>query len=230
MFMMKDAHPQLFFTLDDFTHKELFTNSQYVWDALKQLTSYLDTKSLGEKNSMVPEGVCLVKSHLITIGKDCVIEPGAYIEGPCIIGDGTIIRHGSYIRGYVVTGNSCVIGHATEVKHSIFLNRAKAAHFNYVGDSILGNDTNLGAGVICANLRIDKKNIHVMVDGKRLDTQMQKLGLILADGAQMGCNSVSNPGTLMGRGSMCFPCVNVSGAVPDKSIVKGSKFSIEASE
>lgn len=225
---MNPLDPRALFFLDDFEHQSLFAGCTFAWDALKGLSTYLERYPLGKKQSVIPDGVHLVNPHLITIGKDCVIEPGAYIEGPCIIGEGSTIRHGSYIRGFLITGSKCVVGHATEIKHSILLNNAKAAHFNYVGDSILGGDTNLGAGTICANLRFDAANIHVKVDGDLLDTGMHKLGLILGDGAQMGCNSVASPGTIMGRGARCCPCVNVGGVIPAGYIVKGQKFTVEA--
>jgi NDP-sugar pyrophosphorylase family protein len=225
---MSLTSPTSFFSLESFAHKNLFIDSEPAWDALKKLSSYLSNLSLGKIESEIQDGVTLVQKDRISIGRDCVIEPGAYIQGPCIIGDGTIIRHGAYIRGDVITGKNCVIGHSSEVKHSILLNNAAAAHFNYVGDSILGNHTNLGAGVICANLRLDKKPIHIIIAGKVFMTDMTKLGLILGDHSQLGCNSVSNPGTVFGKDSFCLPCVNVSGYVPDRFIVKGQQFSLEA--
>jgi NDP-sugar pyrophosphorylase family protein len=228
IFSMSPVSPSSLFSLESFLHRELFSHSSYVWDALNAIASYLEKSDLGKKESNVPNGVHLVNAHTIFIGKGCMIEPGSYIEGPCIIGDRTTVRQGSYIRGHVITGTDCVIGHATEVKHSIFLDGAKAAHFNYVGDSILGNNTNLGAGCVCANLRLDRQNITLSVEGSYFDTKRHKLGLILGDNAQMGCNSVANPGTILGRGALCYPCVNVSGFIPEGYVVKGQKNIIEA--
>jgi len=225
---MSLTSPTSFFSLESFYHKDLFLGNEHVWDALKNLSSYLSTLSLGKIEREIPDGVTLVQKDRISIGKDCIIEPGAYIQGPCVIGDGTSVRHGAYIRGDVIIGKNCVIGHASEIKHSILLDRASAAHFNYVGESILGNQTNLGAGVVCANLRLDKKPIHIIISGKVFMTNMTKLGLILGDHSQMGCNSVSNPGTVFGRDSFCLPCVNVGGYVPHSFIVKGQQFSLEA--
>jgi UDP-N-acetylglucosamine diphosphorylase / glucose-1-phosphate thymidylyltransferase / UDP-N-acetylgalactosamine diphosphorylase / glucosamine-1-phosphate N-acetyltransferase / galactosamine-1-phosphate N-acetyltransferase len=120
----------------------------------------------------------------------------------------------------VLIGDSCVVGHDTEVKHSIFFNGASAAHFNYVGDSILGNGSNLGAGVKCANLRLDHQPVCVMVLGEKVDTGLLKLGAIIGDGAKVGCNCVLNPGTILGKNSFCFPCLNVHGFIPEGGKVK----------
>jgi NDP-sugar pyrophosphorylase family protein len=150
---------------------------------------------------------------MIFLGKGVKVEKGAYIQGPCWIGDGTVIRSGAYVREYVLTGENCVIGHGTEVKHSIFLDRACAAHFNYVGDSILGNDVNLGAGAKCANLRFDHQMIRIRFEKNKIDTGLKKMGAILGDHAQLGCNAVSNPGTLFLPKTTCAPCMNVGGVL-----------------
>ncbi len=141
----------------------------------------------------------------IAIGKGVLIESGAMIKSPAIIGDNCEIRQGAYLRGYCLTGKGCVIGHTTEVKHSIFLNNAKAGHFAYLGDSILGANANLGAGTKFANLRFLPGNITILLDGEKVDTGLRKLGAILADDCQTGCNSVTNPGTIMGKAAMLLP-------------------------
>jgi NDP-sugar pyrophosphorylase family protein len=223
---MSPTSPNAFFLLEEFEHKQLFTGSEHVWDALKNLPSYLDKQKLGTIEVELPKGVHLEDAHLISIRKGCVIEPGSFIQGPCILGEGTVVRNGAYIRGHVITGKNAVIGHSTEVKNSIFLNHAAAPHFNYVGDSILGNHTNLGAGVVCSNLRLDKKMISIIIAGQVFPTELQKLGLIIGDGSQMGCNAVANPGTILGKDVFCYPCVNVGGWIPGKTIVKGQHFSV----
>ena len=225
---MSLTHPNAFFSLEDFEHENLFRDCEHVWDAIKNISSYLNSQPLGKIEVQIPAGVHLQDAHLISIAKGCVIEPGAFIQGPCLIGEGSTVRHGAYIRGHVIVGKNCVIGHGTEIKHSILLNDAAAPHFNYVGNSILGNHTNLGAGVICANLRLDKKPITVKMGKEFFLTGMQKLGLILGDHGQMGCNSVANPGTVMGKEATCAPCVNVGGWVPEGSMVKGQKIIVEA--
>jgi UDP-N-acetylglucosamine diphosphorylase / glucose-1-phosphate thymidylyltransferase / UDP-N-acetylgalactosamine diphosphorylase / glucosamine-1-phosphate N-acetyltransferase / galactosamine-1-phosphate N-acetyltransferase len=212
--------PSQFFTLEEYSHLCLFEGCQYPWQALENLKNYLTSLRLGSIEVDIPSTAHLIRPELISIGMGTVVEPGAYIEGPCVIGKNCTIRHGAYIRGDVVTGDSCVIGHDTEVKHSIFFNATSAAHFNYVGDSILGNRVNLGAGVKCANLRLDHQPIHVLINNERINTGLHKLGAIVGDGAQVGCNCVINPGTILGRHSFCFPCLNVYGFILENGKVK----------
>jgi NDP-sugar pyrophosphorylase family protein len=209
-----------FFSLNDYAHASLFEEDGYPWDGLLHLSNYLDTQKLGEIEVEIPNSVHLVNPELITIRKGSIVEPGAYIEGPCIIGPDCTIRFGAYIRGYVVTGKKCVIGHDTEIKNSILLNNVCAAHFNYVGDCILGNNVNLGAGVKCANLRLDHLTVSVFFNGQKIVTQLKKLGAIIGDGAQLGCNAVTNPGTLMGKNSFCYPCLSIGGHIQENAVIR----------
>lgn len=204
--------PSHFFDVSRFEHSQLFS-CEYVWQALANLPSYLQTVALGDILTEIPPGVTLVHPELIFIAKGCYIEPGAYIKGPCVIGEGSEIRHAAYIRGHVVIGRGCVIGHASEIKNAIFLDGASAAHFAYVGNSILGNRVNLGAGVKCANLRLDRQPIVVKTPSSQHSTEMRKLGSIVGDDAQVGCNSVLNPGTLLEKCAICSPCLSFSGVV-----------------
>lgn len=199
---------QDFFDLQDFFHKDLWCERSHVWTALDQLLGYLGKQDLG-RIECETTGAYLVHPEKISIGKGSVVEPGAYIEGPCIIGRDCQVRHGAYLRGGVLTGDKCVIGHASEVKHSILLNGAQAPHFNYVGDSILGNVTNIGAGVVCANFRLDHKEVIVEVHGQRFSTGRRKLGTILGDGSQIGCNSVINPGVLLRKKTFARACSSI---------------------
>lgn len=145
----------------------------------------------------------------IALGPGVVVEPGALIKGPTIIGAHTEIRQGAYVRGKCIVGDRCVVGHTTEMKHSVMLNDAKAGHFAYIGDSILGGNSNLGAGTKLANLKIKSGSVQINIGGQVVDTGMRKLGAILGDNVQVGCNTVTNPGALVGRGSMVFPVVSV---------------------
>lgn len=210
------------FSLEGYAHASLFEGCQYPWEALKSLRDYLKSLKLGNIAIDIQPGVYLINPESISIGEGTLIEPGAFIQGPCFIGKNCTIRHGAYIRGDVLVGDSCVIGHGTEVKHSIFFNHAASAHFNYVGDSILGNGSNLGAGVKCANLRLDHQPISIITQLEKIDTGLNKLGAVIGDGAQIGCNCVINPGTILGRNSFCFPCLNVYGFVPENGRVKSS--------
>ncbi len=194
-----------FFDLEDFEHAVLFDDIEHVWESLARIKSYLGNWNF-RIDAQVDSRSYLVHPELISIGAGTVVEPGAYIQGPCIIGKNCQIRHGAYIRGDVITGDGVVIGHTTEVKNALFLNGAHAAHFAYVGDSILGNKVNLGAGVKCANFRLDQRNIQVRFEGKKYTTGLRKLGAILGDGSQIGCNSVTNPGTLLKKRTFFEPC------------------------
>jgi NDP-sugar pyrophosphorylase family protein len=210
-----------FFTLEGFEHAALFEGLSFPWEALAHLTDYLNHQKLGMIEVELPSSVHLVNPHLISIGKGTVVEPGVYIQGPCIIGANCTIRFGAYIRGHLVTGDRCVIGHDTEIKHSILLNGVNAAHFNYVGDCILGNGVNLGAGVKCANLRLDHQPVKVVFNGQKMMTHLKKLGAVVGDGAQIGCNAVTNPGTIIGKNAFCHPCLNISGQIQESEIVTG---------
>lgn len=209
-----------FFDLMEFPHTDLFHAFEFPWLVLNQLGDYLRGIPLGKIEGQISLGAHLINSELIYIGKGSVVEPGAYIQGPCWIGKDCVVRHGAYIRGNLIAGDRCVIGHDTEVKNAIFLPGAHAAHFAYVGDTILGRDVNLGAGVKCANFKLDKKPIIVQVEDKHLETQMRKLGAIVGDYSQIGCNSVLNPGTLIGKEVNCYPCINIGGWIPSKSLIK----------
>lgn len=217
---MKNLSPNYFFELAKFKHRSLFDGCSYVWQAITNITKYLASYDLGKIEVEVPEGVYLIDPEKISIGKGTILEPGAYIKGPCIIGENCTVRHGAYIRGDFICGDDCVIGHTTEVKNSVFLNKAFAGHFAYIGESILGNRINLGAGTKCANFRLDHRPVYLKIEGQKIETGMRKFGAIIGDDSQTGCNSVLNPGTLFGQKVFCYPGVNVSGFVPSSCIVK----------
>ncbi len=201
--------PERFFDLQEFLHKDLFKLGSPVWDSLSELKGYLDNKNLGRIECDIPKGVTLVNPDKISIGKGTRVESGAYIEGPCVLGEDSQVRHGAYIRPYVLTGKKCVIGHSTEVKHSILIDGSQAPHFNYVGDSILGNNVNLGAGVICANFRLDHGEVIVEIEGNCFKTGLRKFGAILGDLSQIGCNSVLNPGVLLRKRTFLRACSSI---------------------
>ena len=171
----------------------------------------------------IPPGVHLDRPEWISIGLGTVIEPGVYIQGPCIIGKGCVLRHGAYLRDGVICGDRSVIGHSSEIKHSILLDEAAATHFTYVGDSILGGGANLGAGVKCANLRLDRTEVTVSLDGKWVRTGLKKFGAVIGDRVQIGCNCVLNPGTLIGRESFSHPLLNFGGTIPPRCRISGKR-------
>lgn len=220
--IMEELDPRNFFDLSDFQHSILFSECQFVWDPLKKIGNYLKSKRLGMIEVGIPQGAHLLHPEMISIGKGTVVEPGAYIKGPCIIGENCSIRQGAYIRGHVIVGDNCVIGHDSEIKNSIMLNHSNAPHFAYVGDCILGNYVNLGAGTKCSNLRLDHGEVVIHFLNKKINTGLKKFGAILGDETQIGCNCVINPGTITGKGVQCYPCISFGGYIPPKSIIKPS--------
>lgn len=218
---MQELLVSSFFSIASFRHKELFDSCVYVWEALPQIEGFLKKQKLGHIEIKLPLGVHLIHPELISIGKGTVVEPGAVIKGPCIIGDNCEIRSGAYIRGDVIIGDHSVIG--SELKHSILLSEVHVAHFNYVGDSILGNKVNLGAGVKCANFRLDHAPITLKYRSEVITTGLKKLGAIIGDEAQIGCNCVTNPGTFIGKKVLCYPCIALHGYIPHFAKVKSTQ-------
>jgi len=168
----------------------------------------------------VPAGISI--KGRVYIHPEVKLPPYACIEGPTWIGKGTEIRPGAYIRGNVIVGAHCVLGNSCEFKNSLLLDNVQVPHFNYVGDSVLGNGSHLGAGVICANLRMDHGNVPVMIaDGSKVDSGMRKLGALMGDGAEASCNSVLQPGAVIGRRSVVVS-MPFSGYLPDDTIAHAS--------
>ena len=195
---------------------KLFENSEYPWEMLPKIKD-LAKKIIAEGL----EGYTLIAEDVL-VGENVKIYPTAIIEGPTIIGSGTEVRPGAFIRGGVITGENCVIGNSSELKNCILLNKVQIPHYNYVGDSILGNKAHTGAGTICSNLKSDGKNIVIHGDIE-YETNLRKIGGILADGADVGCSSVINPGTIIGKNTSVYPLTSLRGVYPANCIVKSTK-------
>lgn len=173
------------------------------------------------KEAIVLFGGITLLGKDIQIGSGTVVETGAYIQGPTIIGRQTEVRQGAYLRGGCLVGDRCVVGHVTEMKNSVMLNGAKAGHFAYIGDSLLGNNCNLGAGTKLANLKMIGNTIQLKGSDQIYDTGLRKFGAVLGDHTETGCNSVTNPGTLLGPKSIVGPNVTVkAGFYPRRSIIR----------
>lgn len=198
------------FNLEKTIAKDLFEKVNNPWEVLPLIKDYIleIIPSLGEDYNKLKEGVYVHKS--------VKINPSAYIEGPTIIYEGTEIRHNAYIRGFVIIGKNCVIGNSTEVKNSILFDGVNCPHFNYVGDSVLGENSHTGAGVILSNVRSDKKNVRV----ESIETNLRKMGAIVGANVEIGCNSVVCPGTIIGGNTSIYPLTMVRGVIPSNSIVK----------
>ncbi len=201
-----ESSPEYYFDLKGFKFRHIFKDP--VWKTLKEIKAALETVDA----TIFPEIQDSVSTNgKVHIGKGTEVGEFVVIHGPAYIGENCDIRPGAFIRGNVIVGDGCVVGHSTELKNSILLNGAKAPHFNYVGDSILGNSVNLGAGVKLANVRNDRGEIR---DG------MAKLGAIIGDGSQIGCNTVTNPGTMIGKKVMVHPNATLKGFVKSDSTVR----------
>jgi len=218
---MIDLRAAAFFDLAGFAHAELLDTDEPAWSALgRRLTDYLDGRREWEILIDLPPGVHLLGDR-IAIAAGCRIEPGAVIIGPAVLDEGVQVRTGAYIRQNVVLGAGSLVGAHSEVKGSILLPGAKAPHQAYVGDSILGREVNLGAGTICSNVKNIGREISVSVGTEIIGTGLRKLGAILGDGCKTGCNTVFNPGVLMGPGSVTYPNASVrSGCYPAGTLIK----------
>lgn len=210
--------PADMFDLAQTEHAALFEGCDHAWDVLKKLKDYIEAHARPSlKNTC--DGVAYIGEQ-VTIGEGTVVEDGVMIKGPAIIGRNCQIRHNAYIREHVIVGDNCVVGNSCELKHSILFNNCQVPHFNYVGDSVLGYKAHLGAGVKISNVKIVAGNVTVEIDGKPFDTGLRKFGAILGDHAEAGCNAVLNPGSILGRHSLVYPCTNWRGVLAAHSIAK----------
>ena len=206
------------FDLSQTEHAAVFEGCVNAWEALACIKDYLKTHlKPGLKNRC--EGNAWI-GELVFIGEGTVVEDSAMIKGPAIIGRNCQIRHNAYIREDVIIGDNCVIGNACEFKNALLFNDCQVPHFNYVGDSILGHKTHLGAGVILSNFKSLKGNVAVQHEGTKIDSGLRKFGALLGDHADVGCNSVLNPGSIIGRRSIIYPCTNWRGVLPPDCIAK----------
>ena len=208
-----------FFDLDAFDHAAVFDGCDNVWDVLTKIAPYVRANVTTEIRGRVEDGAHIIGEVFIDEGT--VVESGAYIRGPAMIGKDCEIRTGAYLRGDTLIGNGAIVGNSTELKNTLLMDRAMAPHYNYCGDSVMGNDTNLGAGTKLSNYKIAAdKTVRLLVDGEVIDTGLIKFGAILGDRASTGCNAVLNPGTVLGKDVLVYACTAVRGYVPHRTIVK----------
>ena len=193
----------------------LLEKTEYPWEALAGIKAFI--LELGPK---LPKEEYDEISENVWVAKDAVIYPNNYIGAPCIIGHETEVRPGAFIRGSALVGDHCVVGNSTELKNVILFDNVQVPHYNYIGDSILGYKAHLGAGAITSNLKSDRSIVTIPDDDGRINTELKKFGAIVGDNVEVGCNSVLNPGTVIGRGSTVYPLSMVRGTVPANSIYK----------
>jgi NDP-sugar pyrophosphorylase family protein len=210
--------PADYLDLEENEHAALFNGVTQAWEILPKIVHYLE-EHLVPANNGKSIGAPVIGER-VYIGENTVVEPGAYIKGPAWIGPGCQIRHGAYIRENVIIGAGSVIGNSSEIKNSFLGNGCQAPHFNYVGDSILGARVHLGAGVVVSNLKLNGDFITLRVGGAVLTTGLRKFGSLIGDEAEIGCNAVLNPGSILGRRSLVYPGVIWRGILPAHSIAK----------
>ena len=193
----------------------LFEGKEYPWEVLDNIKSFI--LMLGPT---LPEEEYEQVSEGVWIARDAIIFPSAYIGAPCIIDHGAEVRHCAFIRGSAIVGKNCVVGNSVELKNVVLFDNVQTPHYNYVGDSVLGYKAHMGAGSVTSNVKSDKTLVVVKNGEEKFETGRKKFGAILGDGVEVGCNSVLNPGTVVGRMSNIYPTSSVRGMVPAMSIWK----------
>lgn len=197
---------------------QFFPATATPWDWLKQIGTALAGLEPNPAGPKIPPGVHL--EGTVWLHPAVKLPPFAVIQGPAWIGAGTEIRPGAFIRGNVIAGENCVLGNSSEFKNCLLLDGVQAAHFNYVGDSLLGNGAHLGAGVICSNLRLDQGEVMVRLPNATLGTGLKKFGAVIGDRAEIGCNAVLNPGSLIGPRALVMPCTAFGGYVAANTVAR----------
>jgi len=210
------------YNLNETIAMDIFDGHTYPWEVLKNISDFIIT--LGKT---LDTSVYELKGENIWIAKNAKIAPTACLNGPLIIDEGAEIRHCAFIRGSAIIGKGAVVGNSTELKNVILFNHVQVPHYNYVGDSILGAYSHMGAGSITSNVKSDKTLVSVNDNGNKIETGLKKFGAMLGDYVEVGCNSVLNPGTVIGSNSNVYPLSMVRGVIPAKSIYKNKNEIIE---
>lgn len=203
----------------------LFEGKTYPWEVLPEIKDYI--RVLG---ASLPAEEYEAREGDIWIARDAVIAPTASIGGPCIIDHGAEVRHCAFIRGSAIVGKSCVVGNSVELKNAVLFDNVQVPHFNYVGDSVLGYKSHMGAGAVTSNVKSDKSNVVIRDPEGAIATNRKKVGAMLGDYVEVGCNSVLNPGTVIGRGTSVYPTSCVRGVIPEGCIYKDAEQIIKREE
>lgn len=213
--MMEECKISSLYDLEETIAAELFTGAEYPWELLPRISHFI--KELGKK--LPADRFTEVKEN-VWVANNAVIAPTAFINGPAIIDEEAEIRHCAFIRGNAIVGKGAVVGNSTELKNVVLFNKVQVPHYNYVGDSILGFKAHMGAGSITSNVKSDKTLVIVKNGTEQIETGLKKFGAMLGDHVEVGCNSVLNPGTVIGRNSNVYPTSCVRGVIPEGSIYK----------
>lgn len=219
---MEECKIKNLYNLEETIATEIFKDAIYPWEILPKIENFILElgKTLDEeKYEKIGEDVWIAKS--------ATVAPTAYIKGPAIIGENAEIRHCAFIRGKAIIGEGAVVGNSTEVKNSILFNKALAPHYNYVGDTILGYKAHMGAGSITSNVKSDKKLVAVKNGTEKIETGLKKFGAMIGDEVEVGCGTILNPGTVIGKNSNIYPLSSVRKVVPANSIYKNQNEIVE---
>ncbi|MCF0146487.1 MAG: UDP-N-acetylglucosamine pyrophosphorylase [Eubacterium sp.] len=214
---MKNAMIKELLNLEETIAAELFEGKVYPWEVLPLIHDYIL-----RTGPQLPESEYEERGENIWVAKDAVIWPTVSLTGPCIVDKGAQLRQCAFIRGNAVIGKGAVVGNSTELKNVILFNKVEAPHYNYVGDSILGFHAHMGAGSITSNIKSDRRNIVVKDGDEKIETGMRKIGAILGDFCEIGCGSVLNPGSVIGRDTIVYPLSSVRGVVPGRAVYKSA--------
>lgn len=206
---------EMLYDLNETIAKELLIRCLFPWEALELISNFI--LDLGEK---LDRNIYDRAYSNIWIAKNAKVANSASITGPCIIDEGTEIRHGAFIRGSAIIGKNCVVGNSTEIKNVILFNNVQVPHYNYVGDSILGYKAHMGAGSITSNVKSDRTKVSIKVENSNVETKLKKCGAMLGDYVEIGCNTVLNPGTVIGKNSIIYPLSSIRGYIPAGHIFK----------
>ncbi len=205
--------------LDRTEHRTLFDAVENPWDVLSALAAYLASHLPKQSQSALVARGAFVGEHVF-LGPGTRVEAGAHIQGPAWIGANCTLRPGCYVRDNVIAGDGCMLGNSSEFKNCLMFDEVQAPHFNYVGDSVLGHGAHLGAGVILSNVRLDKRLVSISTAGGPIHTGLRKFGAIVGDHAEIGCNAVLSPGSIIGRESIVYPGTQWRGVLPPRSVAK----------
>lgn len=212
---MENVEIKDLFNLDETIARDLFDGVTYPWEVLPKIGEFIvklgETLSLDEYDK---------RGDNVWIAKDAKVFESAYINGPCIIGKGAEVRHCAFIRGNAIVGENAVVGNSTELKNVILFNNVQVPHYNYVGDSILGYKSHMGAGSITSNVKSDKKLVIVKNESEKVETGLKKFGSMIGDNVEVGCGSILNPGSVIGRNTNIYPLSSVRGVIKSNSIYK----------
>ena len=219
---MEKCKTKNLYNLDETIAKKFLEQVEYPWEALPKISEFII-----EIGKTLDNEIYECKGENIWIAKNANVYPSAFIKGPAIIGENAEIRHCAFIRGNAIVGNGAVVGNSTELKNVILFNKVQVPHYNYVGDSILGYKAHMGAGSITSNVKSDKKLVVVKDENEKIETGLKKFGAMIGDEVEVGCGSVLNPGSVIGKNTNIYPLSSVRGVVESNSIYKNKNEIIE---